>query len=89
MDGVVGIDLYRQSLELVFEKGRLSEVRDGISPGVPRLRMPPFLLAPLVLGYRSASVLASFYHDVSVPEELVEIVQVLFPPLRAWVAQQY
>lgn len=83
------IDLYRQVLLLRFQGGRLRSV--GAAPrGAPAdLRLPPPLLAPLLLGHRSLDEIAHMYPDASAAGPARPLVESLFPKLRGWLYQPY
>jgi hypothetical protein len=83
------IDLYRQAILLRFEAGRLTNV--GAAPaGAPAdLRLPPPLLAPLLLGHRSLDEIGHMYPDAFAPGPARPLVDALFPRLRAWLYQPY
>ena len=53
------------------------------------IRLPPLLLAPLLLGYRSYQELAQAHHDVSVGGELQYLVDVLFPKVSSFIYTIY
>jgi hypothetical protein len=85
----VCLNLYREAFEMRFKAGTLSEVialgfsdRGGI-------RVPPLLLAPLVLGYRSREELAQAHHDFSVRGEWQYLVDVLFPKMTSFLYTIY
>jgi hypothetical protein len=83
------LDLYRQVFDLQFEAGRLVAV-GAPGPGTSDVvRLPPPLLAPLLLGYRDLPELAQSYHDVSAGGLGSALVQVLFPPMPAFLYAPY
>ncbi|MEP6985093.1 MAG: hypothetical protein ABI970_05830, partial [Chloroflexota bacterium] len=53
------------------------------------IRIPPLLLAQLVLGYRSIEALKAIYPDVNVGGESQYLVDVLFPKLEAFIFPTY
>jgi hypothetical protein len=85
----VCLNLYREAFEMRFKAGKLSEV---ISLGFSDrggIRVPPLLLAPLVLGYRSREELAQAHHDFSARGELQYLVDVLFPKMTSFLYTIY
>lgn len=85
----VGLNLYREAFEMRFEAGRLKEVASLGFSDRGGIRMPPLLLAPLLLGYRSREELAEAHHDVSVRGDLQWLVDVLFPKMRSFLYTIY
>ncbi|HWQ12351.1 MAG TPA: GNAT family N-acetyltransferase [Roseiflexaceae bacterium] len=85
----VHLDLYRQAIVLRFAGGRLAAV-EPVPPGAwGDVRLPPQLLAPLLLGYRSFGELAAMYPDASADGRARALVDALFPKMRAFLYQQY
>ncbi|MFO7171072.1 MAG: GNAT family N-acetyltransferase [Chloroflexota bacterium] len=83
------IDMYRAALLLELDHGRLARVEARPPRGPSDVRLPPQLLAPLVLGYRSFGELAAWYPDVSGDGLARALVEVLFPKMDAFLYQQY
>ena len=84
------IDWYRDAFEIVFKDGAITDIRSPASDAGKRIKLPGASLAPLMLGYRSIDDLKSAYlFDVSVPDDIIEIVRILFPHLDAWIATMY
>jgi predicted N-acetyltransferase YhbS len=85
----VVIDLYRQAIVLRFQAGRLTAVDEAI-PGTPAdLRLPPPLLAPVLLGHRTLDEIAHMYPDASAPGPARPLVEALFPKLNVWLYPPY
>ena len=85
----VHINLYRDTLELQFERGTLRSINSiGLSDG-GSIRLPPLLLAPLVLGYRSREELRAMYPDVGIWGRSQQLVDVLFPKLNSFIFTIY
>lgn len=83
------IGLYREAIALRFVAGRLAGVA-AVAPGTPAdLRLPPPLLAPLVLGHRTLTEIAHMYPDASAARSSEPLVACLFPRLRSWLYQPY
>lgn len=83
------ISLYRQAFALRFADGRLVAVAPPVPDAQADLRLPPPLLAPLLLGYRSLAELNHMYPDAFVSGPSRALSETLFPRLRAWFYQQY
>jgi hypothetical protein len=83
------ISLYRQAIALRFEGGRLASVMPPGPEAGPDLRLPPPLLAPLILGHRGVDEMAHMYPDAIVAGSARALAEILFPRLRAWLYQQY
>lgn len=85
----VVVDLYRQRIGLRFAGGRLAAVEAAPAGAPADLRLPPQLLAPLLLGHRSIDEIAHMYPDATAARAARPLVEVLFPRLRAWLYQPY
>jgi hypothetical protein len=85
----VCLNLYRQAFEMRFEGGRLVAVEPLGFSDRGGIRLPPLLLAPLLLGYHSYEELAQAHHDVSVRGELRYLVDVLFPKVSSFIYTIY
>jgi hypothetical protein len=83
------ISLYRETFTLRFEAGRLTSVTPVPPVRSAHLRLPPPLLAPLLLGHRTLDEIGHMYPDASAAADARPLVDVLFPRLRAWLYQQY
>ena len=85
----VCLNLYREAYTLSFREGRLAGVvRLGFSDQ-GGIRIPPLLLAPLMLGYQSREELAQADHDVSVSPRWQPVVDVLFPKRTSFLYTAY
>lgn len=85
----VCLNLYHEAFELHFEGGELTAVESlGFSERAG-IRIPPSLVAPLLLGYRSREELAQAHHDVSVWGEWRHLVDVMFPKLTSFIYTIY
>ena len=73
------INLYRAAFELHFEAGKLLSVHAIGFCDQGAIRIPPTLLAPLLLGYRSREELARMYPDFAIYGEFQQLIDVLFP----------
>lgn len=85
----VVIDLYRQAITLRFEGGRLSAVTEVASGGAADLRLPPTLLAPLLLGHRTLAEIGHMYLDAIAAGPARPLLEVLFPKLDVWLYPPY
>jgi hypothetical protein len=64
-------------------------VTAGQGEGAWDLRLPPQLLAPLVLGHRSLHEINHMYPDAYASDGAGALMDTLFPKLRAWLYQAY
>ena len=85
----VYLDTYRVAYQLVFRNGQLVSTSAVASCPSVDLRIPPFLLPPLLLGYRSREELARCYHDVWARGESQHLVDVLFPAMESFLYTVY
>jgi hypothetical protein len=85
----VCLNLYREAFELRFEGGRLLAVTPLGFCDRGGIRIPPTLVVPLLLGYKSREELAEAYPDLSIRREYRHLVDVLFPKLRAYIYTIY
>lgn len=83
------INLFRSSVRLQWRNGRLMDVTPagGDLDGI--LRLPVELLAPVILGHWSWQELKHTRPDVAAACEWTPLLDVLFPPLRAYLYQTY
>ncbi len=89
LDQHVYINLYRDTLDLHFERGKLLTVT-SIGPGDQgEIRLPPLLLAPLLLGYRSRQELSYMYPDVGCWGPAQPLIDVMFPGLESFLFTIY
>jgi predicted N-acetyltransferase YhbS len=85
----VTLNLYKEAFELRFEAGRLLDVDAVGFREMGEINIPPLLLAPLVLGYRSRAELRSAYPDVWVMGRAQALIDVLFPKMSAYMYTIY
>jgi GNAT superfamily N-acetyltransferase len=85
----VCFNLYREAFELCFEGGKLTAVASLDFTDRPGIRIPPPLVAPLLLGYRSREELIHAHHDVSVWSEWQHLLDVLFPKVASFIYPIY
>ncbi len=89
MTRTICLNLYREAFELVFEKGRLQAVKSIGFTDQWGIKIPPLLLAPLLLGYRSRTELQHIYPDVSISGEFQHLIDVLFRKLESFIFSIY
>jgi predicted N-acetyltransferase YhbS len=83
------LNLYREAFEMDFERGKLVSVNAiGFCDG-GEIRLPPNLLAPLVLGYHTHQELRQMYPDVAIWGEARLLVDVLFPKMESFIYTNY
>lgn len=85
----VRLNLYRETLELRFVAGRLTEIAPlGFTGGEP-IRFPPLQFIPLVMGYRTVEELRAAHPDVSVAPAWRLLVDTLFPKVASFIYTIY
>jgi hypothetical protein len=85
----VNLNLYRETFELHFERGKLLTVTNiGFRDG-GEIRVPPNLLAPLLLGYRSREELRHSHPDVAIWGQSAQLIDVLFPRMNSFLYGNY
>ena len=89
--GSLNIDLYRDGVRLVIERGRLVAI-ESWQARVPEdestaMSSPPLTFLQLLLGYRSINDLTATYPDVWVRPDLRLLVDTLFPKIPSRVEQ--
>lgn len=89
MSQKVLLNLYREVFEMQFERGELRAVNSIGFSDEGEIRLPPNLLAPLVLGYRSREELRQMYPDVGIWGQAQYLVDVLFPKLESFIYTNY
>lgn len=85
------LNLYREAFDLCFEAGRLVSVQGvGFRAWESNpINLPPTLLAPLALGYRSREELRANYPDVNIWGQAAYLIDVLFPKMSAFMYETY
>jgi hypothetical protein len=84
------IDIFKGGVALNFVEGKLSAINKVADCGQGSgIRIPPLLLAPLILGWRDRAELAAIYPDFGVWGESRYLVDVLFPKLKAFLYTIY
>ncbi|MBN1813238.1 MAG: GNAT family N-acetyltransferase [Anaerolineae bacterium] len=87
----VCICLYRETIRLRFESGKLTEVTNlGATnwEGEP-IHIPPQLFVPLVLGYRTRQELQDAHPDVNVWPGSRMVLDTLFPKMASFIYTNY
>jgi hypothetical protein len=89
-DSIV-INMYREAVELRMSGGHITTVEAvGFRPWESQsINIPPPLVAPLVLGYRSREELHATYPDVGIWGQSANLIDVLFPKMTAFISQIY
>jgi hypothetical protein len=87
-EGVFVINLYRERLALTFAAGQLRQI-ERLAPGNGDLSLPPQLLAPLLLGWRSLADLRHSFPDVGAYGAGRALAEVLFPLQSAFLYSIY
>jgi len=85
----IRISLYRETLLLRFEDGRLTRVANLGFTGPEEVHLPPQQLVQLVLGHRTFEELRWAYPDVRAAGDVRALVDVLFPRARAFLYSTY
>lgn len=88
--GTFRINFFRSALDLIWEDGSLKDVRP--SQGEPRysLAISSAMFPALCLGHRTWHELNYLHPDTYTgPEASALFVETLFPPISAWLYQQY
>ncbi|HLI05228.1 MAG TPA: GNAT family N-acetyltransferase [Ktedonobacteraceae bacterium] len=85
--GDLKLDFYRGGLRMVFEQGCLTTVENWRRPvwdGNEVAGFPPLVFLQLLFGYRSLSELRHAFPDVWANEEMVPLLNILFPARPSW-----
>jgi predicted N-acetyltransferase YhbS len=85
----VNLNLYRETFELHFEGGKLLAVTNIGFQESGDIRIPPPLLTPLLLGYRSREELCKSHPDVAIWGQAQHLIDVLFPKMRGFIYSNY
>jgi predicted N-acetyltransferase YhbS len=85
----VYLNLYHESFDLRFEEGRLTSVEAVGFSDTGEIRLPPLLLAPLVLGWRSREELHQSHPDVSIWGQSAYLIDILFPKMESFIYTTY
>jgi hypothetical protein len=89
--GTVEIDLYREGLRIVVDRGRIAAIDPWMAP-VPEedsttMGCPPLTFVQLLLGYRSIDELTATFPDVWTRADRRAMVDTMFPKLPSQVLQ--
>ena len=85
----VQLSLYRESILLRFETGRLIEIANQDPTGQEDIRFPPLQFIPLMLGYQTREELAAASPDVSVAPIARLLIDTLFPKMTSFIYTIY
>jgi hypothetical protein len=85
------INMYREAIQLRVANGHITSVETvGFRPWESQsINIPPPLVAPLVLGYRSREELHAAHPDVGIWGQSAYLIDVLFPKMTAFINQIY
>ncbi|CAA9346159.1 MAG: hypothetical protein AVDCRST_MAG93-6896, partial [uncultured Chloroflexia bacterium] len=83
------LNAYGESIELMWENGRLVHVQPVTTGARADLWLLPQLVGPLMLGYRSLDELRSAYPDVGAGAEARMFADVLWPRMSSFLYTQY
>jgi predicted N-acetyltransferase YhbS len=83
------LNFFREAYHVRFEGGRLVAVEGPKTVTGSSIQIPPLLVAPLVLGYRSREELGAAYPDVGIWGQSQVIVDVLFPKMASYLYTMY
>jgi hypothetical protein len=91
MSDTIVINMYREAVEMRVTDGHITTVEAvGFRPWESEsINIPPLLVAPLVLGYRSREELHAAHPDVSIWGQSAYLIDVLFPKMTAFINQIY
>ena len=84
------IDMYRETLEFNFINGKIKDVKllpYSIENSI--IRIPPNLIIPLILGYRSREELSQYNHDFSYDKKHELLIDLLFPKKDSFIYHIY
>ncbi len=100
--GLLRLELYRESVDLEWKTGRLTDIRKGTTEAADNaFCIPADLFPALVMGYRSWRELQMIRPDIfpsnqylrvkpcDPPDENGFFMDVLFPKTRSWVYERY
>jgi predicted N-acetyltransferase YhbS len=87
----VVFNMYRKAVELRFANGQIASIEAVGFRNWERhsINIPPLLVAPLVLGYRSREELHQSHPDVGIWGQSAYLIDVLFPKMKAFIYQIY
>jgi len=80
----IGLDIYREIIELEFINGRLKDVYSGSDLGNAILHIPPQQLIPLILGGKTIDQIGETFPDASPDRTWKPLVNTLFPKTNAF-----
>jgi len=76
----VRINLYRDTIALHFNNGKINKVESLGAAGGP-IRIPPRAFVLLILGYRNREELRESWPDLGMPPKYAYLIDVLFPKM--------
>ena len=88
--GALRLNLYKQSVDLVWKDGKLIEVRPGQGECSDALNLGADMFAALGLGHRSWRELRHIRPDTYPSSgQSALLIEALFPPTTSWIHEQY
>ena len=85
----VRLNLYRETIALAFDQGRLRAVERQGRTEANAIRIPPPQFAQLFVGWRDREQLAEQYPDVLIAPEERTLIDALFPRRAAFIHMNY
>ncbi len=83
------INTYRETLELRFVKGEIKEVNLMRTSDINHINIPPNLIIPFILGYRTREDLLQYNHDFLYEKKWEFLIDVLFPKMKSFIYPIY
>jgi hypothetical protein len=80
---------YREAFELCFEEGKLAKVNTLGAHDWADIRVPPFLVAPLLLGHRTIEELHYIHADVGMNSKWQHLFEILLPRVDSFLYTIY
>jgi len=80
---------YREAFELCFQEGKLAEINALGTHGWGDIRVPPFLVAPLLLGHRTLEELHHIHADVGMNSKWQHLFEILLPRVDSFLYTIY
>lgn len=83
----VQMNFYAETIELVFQKGKLEKVVSLGPTDARGIRLPPYPDVQLLMGYRSREEISDYRLDFSVDAKFQLLVDTLFPKRESYIYQ--
>ena len=81
--------MYRDALELNFQDGKIKAVELIHFSDNFHVQIPPNLIIPFILGYRTREELEQFNHDFRYEAKWQYLIDVLFPKMKSFIYPLY